>query len=154
MTDITLRTAKIEDLPTLLAFEQHIIEAERPYDETLRPDPISYYDIKGMIGDDDTEVIVAVHEEVIVASAYAAIREAKPYLRHTQYAYLGFMFVVPSYRGMGINGAIVDALKAWSQSRNINELRLDVYDENNSAIRAYKKAGFKKHLINMRISIS
>ena len=28
----------------------------------------------------------------------------------------------------------------------------DVYDVNNSAIKAYEKAGFKKHLINMRLN--
>lgn len=153
MNDISLRTARPEDLPVLLEFEQNIIRTERPYNETLRPDPIRYYDIEAMLGDTNTEVIVGIHDQVIVASAYATIREAKSYLSHEKFVYLGFMFVRPSYRGRGINGTIIDAIKSWSLSRNISELRLDVYDQNSSAIRAYEKAGFKKHLINMKLSI-
>jgi ribosomal protein S18 acetylase RimI-like enzyme len=42
-------------------------------------------------------------------------------------------------------------LKEWCRSQNITELRLDVYHDNPSAIRAYEKAGFKKHLVNMRL---
>jgi len=48
---------------------------------------------------------------------------------------------------------IIDALKAWALSCNITELRLDVYYANTSAIRAYEKAGFSQHLINMRLGI-
>lgn len=48
---------------------------------------------------------------------------------------------------------ILDGLKEWSKSKGITELRLDVYDANDSAIRAYEKAGFQRHLLNMRIRI-
>jgi ribosomal protein S18 acetylase RimI-like enzyme len=37
---------------------------------------------------------------------------------------------------------IIEALKEWCQSQNITELRLDVYNDNPSAIRA-EKVGFK-----------
>jgi hypothetical protein len=37
-----IRKATIDDLPVLLQFEQGIISAERPFDSTLLPDPISY----------------------------------------------------------------------------------------------------------------
>jgi len=44
-------------------------------------------------------------------------------------------------------------LKNWCKSKNLNEIQLQVYDENNSAIRAYEKAGFKKHMVIMRMEI-
>jgi GNAT superfamily N-acetyltransferase len=34
---------------------------------------------------------------------------------------------------------IIEALKEWCLSQNITELRLDVYNDNPSAIRAYEK---------------
>ncbi|WP_336622662.1 MULTISPECIES: hypothetical protein [unclassified Cellulophaga] len=41
MENIEIRIAKLEDLETLKSFEQGVILAERPFDETLKPDPIS-----------------------------------------------------------------------------------------------------------------
>jgi ribosomal protein S18 acetylase RimI-like enzyme len=61
--------------------------------------------------------------------------------------------VEPEYRGMGVNNLIIDALKSWSVSRNIYELRLHVYNDNTAAIRAYEKAGFEKHLLEMRVGL-
>ena len=56
-------------------------------------------------------------------------------------------------RGKGVNKMIVETLIQWSVSRNITELRLEVYYLNEAAIRAYEKTGFKKHLIEMRMGI-
>lgn len=153
MMNVVLREAKIEDLPTLLEFEQGIIQFERPYDETLKPDPISYYDIEEMIDAADVAVYVAEVDNQIVSSAYAKIKTGKPYLQHNEYVYLGFMFVRPAYRGKGINGMIMDKLKEWTKSKNLTEIRLDVYADNDAAIRAYEKAGLKKHMTTMRVRI-
>ena len=148
---IHFRAATLEDLPVLYEFEQGVIAAERPYDETLKTGHITYYDLKSMIESDEAEVIVAIIEKKIVGSGYADIRKSKPYLKHSRYAYLGFMYVIPEYRGNGINKKLIEELKNWAQAKNINEVRLDVYYDNHSAIKAYEKAGFKKHMINMRI---
>ena len=153
MNEITIRPAELTDLPILFAFEQGIVEAERPFDPTLKPGHINYYDIKAMIESADTEVLVAVCHKEIVGSAYAQIRSAKPYLQHEYYVYLGFMFVHPAYRGIGVNLKIMETIKDWARSKGITELRLDVYNDNHSAIKAYEKAGFVSHLINMRLGI-
>ncbi|MFT4566775.1 MAG: ribosomal protein S18 acetylase RimI-like enzyme [Saprospiraceae bacterium] len=153
MSDISIRRATQEDLEVLLEFEQGIVVAERPYDETLAGDPISYYDIGELIQSAEAEVLVAYESSVIIASGYAKIENAKPYLSHDKYGYLGFMYVEPVFRGRGINKLIVDGLFSWLRSQNIQEVRLDVYDENLGAIRAYEKVGFERHLLNMRISI-
>ena len=63
------------------------------------------------------------------------------------------MFVPKQHRGKQLNKLIIDALLKWCKSRNIFEIRLDVYDDNISAINAYDKIGFKKHMINMRLDI-
>jgi len=107
-----------------------------------------------MIESEESEVIVAEIDKVIIGSAYISIKEAKPYLKHTHYGYLGFMFVKPKFRGQGVNKKILEELKNWALKKGLTELRLDVYDENYSAIKAYEKAGFKKHMINMRMEIN
>ena len=150
---ITIRPAEITDLNTLLQFEQGVIRAERPFDSTLGDDPISYYDIKELITAPHILLLVAQAGEQIIGSGYARIEPAKAYNRHRQYAYLGFMYVDNAWRGRGVNQQILDGLKQWAKSQGIGELRLEVYQHNESAIRAYEKAGFAKHMILMRIGL-
>jgi GNAT superfamily N-acetyltransferase len=148
------RKARLEDLPTLLEFEQGIIRAERPMDPTIKEGQISYYDIGELIRGDDSEVFVVEYEGHIVASGYAKIKDDRHYLKHDKMGYLGFMFVPEEYRGNGLNKLIVDALLKWCKDRKIYEIRLDVYDVNAPALRAYEKTGFKRHMMHMRMDIT
>ncbi|WP_421811179.1 GNAT family N-acetyltransferase [Flagellimonas sp.] len=148
---VNIRTATMDDLPVLLNFEQEIIKAERPFDVTIKEEPISYYDIGEMIQDPKAQVVVAEVEDKIVASGYAIAKKARHYLDHEFYAYLGFMYTDEDYRGMGINAMIVEELKNWSNQKGFKEIRLTVYNENLPAIKAYEKVGFKKHIIEMRL---
>jgi ribosomal protein S18 acetylase RimI-like enzyme len=150
MQPITIRKAELNDLPALLVFEQGVISTELPFDPTLKREPTSYYDIEKMIVATDVELVVAELNGELIGSGYARIETAKPYLQHRQHAYLGFMYVVPQQRGKGVNKMIMEALKKWSAAQQITELRLDVYYDNESAIRAYEKSGFKKHMVSMR----
>jgi len=154
MDDITYRSATLEDLPTLLEFEQGIILAERPFDTTLKPDPISYYDLKELILSKKAEVLVAEHNNVLIGSGYAKIMTSKPYHTHAQHAYLGFMYVKPNYRGQGVIQNITEGLKNWSRANHVFEARLEVYNDNASAIKAYEKSGFTKNLVEMRMPLN
>ena len=153
MQKIIIRKARRTDLEKLLSFEHEIIAAERPFDPTLKQEKIHYYDIEQMILTPNIEVLAAEIDLEIVGSGYARIAAAKPYLNHETYAYLGFMYTDMNYRGIGVNSKIIESLKEWCRSQNVFELRLDVYNDNASAIKAYEKVGFKKHLINMRIGL-
>lgn len=154
MDTINIRKATHEDLEQLLIFEQGVIAAERPFDTTLKPDPINYYDLKTMLTASHVHLVVAELDSKIIASGYARIEESKAYVKHEQYAYLGFMYVLPEHRGKGINKLIIDELKTWTASQGLTEIRLDVYYENESAIKAYEKIGFKKHMIEMRFNLN
>lgn len=153
MQEIIIRKATLNDLETLLRFEQGVITTERPFDPTLKPKDTRYYDIEAMIAADHIELLVAESGGQLVGSGYARIEESKPYLQHKQHSYLGFMYVEPAHRGKGINKMIIEALKEWSVSKKITEMRLDVYVENTGAIKAYEKVGFEKHMVEMRMEL-
>ncbi|MEP6711478.1 MAG: GNAT family N-acetyltransferase [Ferruginibacter sp.] len=150
MENIIIRKATTKDLPVLLTFEQGVIHAERPFDSTLKKGQTQYYNIEEMIAAAHIELLVAEFNSDIISSGYARIENSKPYLQHQQHAYLGFMYTLPQYRGKGINNMIIEVLKTWSLAQGITELRLDVYDGNAGAIKAYEKAGFARHMIEMR----
>jgi GNAT superfamily N-acetyltransferase len=154
MQELIVRRATDADLPTLYRFEQGVIEAERPFDPTLKPEGVNYYDLPALMASPDAELLVAEFEGELIGSGYARLETSKPYLKHSRHAYLGFMYVEPSFRGMGVNRAILRALEAWSLSRGVSELRLDVYADNSVAARAYASAGFAPLLIEMRKSVT
>lgn len=153
MQNLKIRKAISSDLPLLRLFEQGVIEAERPFDKTLKPDPIQYYDLDLMLIAKHIHLVVAEVDGQPVASGYARIEDAKPYNAHAKHAYLGFMYTVAEHRGKGINQEIIKELKRWAKEQGIAELRLDVYYSNASAIRAYEKAGFSKHMVAMRADV-
>ncbi|HEU4858345.1 MAG TPA: GNAT family N-acetyltransferase [Chitinophagaceae bacterium] len=153
MNEIKIRKALPDDLDQLLLFEQDLIKTERPFDPTIKADPVNYYDLKTMLTASHIEVVVAETDKRIIASGYARIESSKPFLKHKQHAYLGFMYVLPEYRGRGLNKKIIDALKDWAALQNINEFRLDVYYDNAYAIKAYEKVGFSKYLLEMRFNL-
>ena len=153
MSEIKIRKATLLDLKQLLVFEQDLIKAERPFDPTLKPDPINYYDLKSLLTSPLAEVLVAEADNKVIASGYVRIDRSKPFLKHSTHAYLGFMYVLPEYRGQGINKQIMDALKDWAVSKNITEFRLEVYYDNISAIKAYEKIGFSRYSLEMRYNL-
>lgn len=148
-----VRKATLNDLPTLLVCEQGVIEAERPFDPTIQEGSINYYNISELITSNESDVFVVDLDNEIVASGYAKIKTDRHYLKHKYQGYLGFMFVSKQHRGKQLNKLIIDELLKWCKERGIFEIRLDVYEDNVSAIKAYEKVGFKKHMINMRLDI-
>ncbi|NCD68824.1 GNAT family N-acetyltransferase [Mucilaginibacter agri] len=153
MDNLNIRQASLSDLDTLLTFQQGVVNAERPFDSTIKPGNIIYYDIAELINSADTGIFVAELEGEVIGCGYAQIRNAKVYLKHNQYIHLGFMYVLPDYRGQGVNSKIIDALGQWSLDRGITEIRLEVYAENASALKAYEKAGFSPHMLEMRMEL-
>lgn len=152
--DIVIRRAVNADLPKLETFLQFLVEAERPFDPTLKEGEIFYYSIQELILDNKTEVLVMEYNNELIGCGYAQIRSAKPYQKHELFGYLGFMFVDPDFRGNGLNNLLLNDLKKWVLSQGITEVRLEVYHDNEAAVKAYEKAGFKQILTTMRCDIS
>lgn len=154
MNSTITRSATLNDLPVLAEFLQMLVNAERPFDVTLQEGDLIYYDLKELIERDNSELMVLENAGRLVGCGYAQIRQAKPYLTHKEYAHLGFMFVLPEFRGQGLNQQLIEGLLAWVRLKGLTEVRLQVYTENSAAIRAYEKAGFKQILTEMRHELS
>lgn len=153
MSEVIIKSAKLEDLEVLFKFEQGIIEYERQFDDSLKEEHFHYYDLKSLILSEESEVVVATQNDKLIGSAYGKILKSKPYKNHNKHVYIGFVFVEPEYRGLGVSKLILEAIRTWAVSKEIFEIKLDVYADNISAVNAYEKFGFKKDLINMRMKI-
>jgi ribosomal protein S18 acetylase RimI-like enzyme len=151
MNEPTLRQATTADHSPLLALEQALIEAERPFDSTLKPGAVCYYDIMHFIEDPNTFLVVADVQGRVVGAGYVQLRSSNDYYSHDQHGYLGFIFVDAEYRGMGLANRIIDRLKAWANERGVTYFTLDVYADNQAALAAYERAGFKRVAVKMAL---
>lgn len=149
---IQLRAASPADKPALLALEQDMIEAERPFNTTLKAGDTYYYDLDHFINDDQTLLLVAEVSGEIIATGYLQIRTSKPSLKHEREGYLGFIFVIDAYRGQGVSKRIMQQLIDWAKAQGVHDFYLDVYARNQSAIRAYEKLGFEASSVAMKLS--
>lgn len=146
---IHIRQAEHTDLGVLREFEQGVINAEREFASNLREGKQQYYDLEGMLDSPSSAVMVGERDGQICVSGYARIEDNKPYFYPERYAYLGFMYVRPEYRGQALIVKLIDGLIEWSKSREISTFKLDAYVQNESAIRAYEKLGFKSEMVQM-----
>lgn len=150
---LILRQARDDDYPSLVALEQKVIGAERPYNTSLKEQDAYYYDIKKLISDRDSRLVVGELSGDIVATGYLQVRRSKPALDHDYHGYLGFMYVAEQCRGLGLNKLILQELVGWGQQRGLTDFYLDVYTNNNSAVRAYEKFGFRGSLLEMKLHL-
>lgn len=150
--DLQLRPAVMADKPTLLALEQAMIEAERPFNKWIKNGDTYYYDLDHFIQSEQTQLLVAEVSGDIIATGYLQIRTSKPSVKHEREGYLGFMFVIDAYRGRGVIKMIMQRLMDWAKAQGVEVFFLDVYAQNQSAIRAYEKLGFKASSVSMKLS--
>jgi ribosomal protein S18 acetylase RimI-like enzyme len=150
---ISIRTANLDDLETLLQFEQGVIAFERPLDSFLADGDLSYYNIPHLITSKKSHLIVGVLNNELVASGYIRLEDSKEYHKNSKHGYIGFIFVKPAFRGQRISSLILESLKEWAKEKGLKELRLDVYSNNVGAIKAYERFGLINSLVNMRMNI-
>jgi ribosomal protein S18 acetylase RimI-like enzyme len=150
---ITFREALNTEVDSLRELEQKVVEAERPYNVSIKRDNPTYYDLEHLISSESACVLVAEDSNKIVGTGYVQIRTSKASLMHEKHGYLGFMYVEPSHRGLGLNKLIMDKLIAWGKEQGLCDFYLDVYTENQPAIRAYEKSGFRQSMVEMKLSL-
>lgn len=158
-----IRPATHEDLPTLLNFEQGIIAAERPFDPSNKEVDVHYYRLNEMLLAENVHLVVA-EEQVsekqtsekhgtIIGCGYVRIEDAEEFKKRPLHAYIGFLYLEEAHRGKGVMQSVLQHLEAWAVDRGVLELILEVYYDNQAAVRSYERFGFQKRMILMRKSL-
>jgi ribosomal protein S18 acetylase RimI-like enzyme len=154
MKNIYFRQAAEKDRALLLGFEQNLIAHERAFDLNLKAADALYYNMDYLLHDPRVHFIVAIdnsaNNDTPVACGYVKLlpnatnKYADPY-----YGYVGFMYTEPTYCGKGIAQQVLKHLIAWSEQQEVTQIVLEVYEKNQSAVRAYEKAGFETLMSTM-----
>ena len=150
---IKIRTATHNDLPTLLEFEQGLVEAERPMDPLLKREKTHYYNLPAMLDNKQVEIVIAEIDGKPVGCGYGKIIKSLQCFTYEYFCYLGFMYTIPEARRKGVNQAVMEYLYKWSESQGVHEVRLNVYPNNPAAIKSYERSGMETGLLLMRVDL-
>jgi ribosomal-protein-alanine N-acetyltransferase len=118
-----IRPIREQDLPRVMEIE--VQSFSMPWKEST---------FRGLIKRTDTDVLVAEGEAGVLgyAAAWTVIDQAE----------LGNVAVDPRARGLGVGGALVDAVVEHVRGRGAEELFLEVRESNHSAQSIYRHRGF------------
>jgi len=150
--DLTIRLATLSDLDVLREFEQGVIGVERAFAPRTKAETI-YYNLEQLIHSDQSILCVAEIDAQPVASGYAKIEKSHDYYQHDYHAYVGFLYVLPEFRGKGVIGQVEAYLCSWAKEMGVDQVELEVYAENRAAVRAYEKRGYQDFVVRMVKSI-
>ena len=95
--------------------------------------------------------LVAEREKEIIACGFGKLKIDDQWTSNKYVGYIGLIFVQKAYRRKGIGKKILNQIITWFKKKKIKNISLKVYAKNKKAINAYKKSGFKDHIIEMRL---
>ncbi|HPF73356.1 MAG: ribosomal protein S18-alanine N-acetyltransferase [Rhodanobacteraceae bacterium] len=122
----TLRTARAADLPILQVLES-LFPGDRLSARQLRHHLSNPHAVMRVI---ETEYALAGYSLLLTRSGSQAAR-------------LYSIAVAPAFRGQGMGRQLLDDVVAQARARGCNELRLEVRQDNEPAIRLYREYGFQ-----------
>jgi GNAT superfamily N-acetyltransferase len=149
---ITIRKARLIDLPRLVALEQEFDRDERQ--AVLEENPaikrymrksnarFSAARMRKWIRSSNTRVVIAENDAMPCGYSVAWIATNPAIFRPKRYGFIGIIFVQREYRGHKISSLMVKDVYAWFSKRGIKDVFLTVLSDNKYARAIYAKWGF------------
>lgn len=89
-------------------------------------------------------VVLVVVDKEIIGYMIASIQGKNPYLKYRKRATLEDAYVIPSFRKQGIGRRMFMKIIRWLKDKKVERISVSVNAKNTSAIKAWKKYGFKE----------
>jgi len=155
--NVSVRPARPEDLVALAHLLDEVIAFHHQEDPTQFRGPEAAEHARYLeerFQDPDAAVFVAEDQDVLAGIAITVIREAPPFLNPNRFVLLENLAVASKFRRTGVGRKLVDAAVLWARARDMQELDLNVYEFNHSAIRFYEAIGFQTVSRRMKRTLS
>ena len=136
--DVVVRKIEVGDAPS---FWEALAGVSRERKYLLRTEPPPFERTEAFVRssvENDHAHYLAVQGQAVVGEA-SIIPLSRPTMTHV--GVLG-MFVVADYRGRGIGGQLLNKVTQHAWSGGLKRLELEVFADNEPAIRLYKKHGY------------
>jgi GNAT superfamily N-acetyltransferase len=137
--DFHARRGTPSDLEKLVSFA--IAEAEEA-EKTARPQELIREGVRVGLTDDSVALYwVLEKEDSEIIGNLSVVKEWSNW-NAGYYWWIQSMFLLPGYRGKGLMGKLLEAVKEVARQEGAVDLRLYVHIGNERAIKAYRKSGF------------
>jgi len=134
-----VRSANLDDLPALTAFT--LAEARAAEGRELDPERVLSGVRAGLADPQRARYWVLVDETGNPAGSISIVPEWSDW-QAGDYWWVQSVYLAPEVRGMGLLGRLLAAVKLAAVQAGALELRLYVHRGNQTAVRAYRRAGF------------
>jgi RimJ/RimL family protein N-acetyltransferase len=148
---VTLRVVRWEDLDGLLSFINSLVKEKRGdsrsglytgFDKTVTREEEAKWLAQALVGIERGEAINTIAEIGGQIIANGEVRRGK-YKDTRHHGHVG-LTMISEYRGQGIGRRIIETLVRESRRAGLKTLDVEFLAENETARRAYAKAGFKQ----------
>jgi ribosomal protein S18 acetylase RimI-like enzyme len=104
---------------------------------------------RDLIKSDDSQVLVALDKDNVVAYSIAQILKRPPIAKYPAYGFISHLCVKSEYRRKGLGKWILEKILEWFKSRQIDRIELTVVAKNQIGYSFWKKQGFEVFLYRM-----
>ncbi|WP_410615255.1 GNAT family N-acetyltransferase [Amycolatopsis sp. lyj-109] len=145
---MTVSECRPEDVPELLLSAAALFAEDGghhdPFMDTGWParEGRAYY--AGLVEDPECLCLLA---DAGAGHLVGRLRRPDPLRPGAVTAVLESMRVAPDRRRQGVGGALVDAFLSWARERGANEMTVQAYAQNASAVAFYRSRGFRPFLV-------
>lgn len=123
-TSISIRTAELDDLKTLLKFEQGVIKVARPLDPFLDNGAVRYGNVPKLITAKNIHFITATTKKELITCGHIKLEKTQHYHKKLTHGYVGFIYVKPSLRGQRVSVLILESLKKLVDKKRYQTVKL------------------------------
>lgn len=96
-----------------------------------------------VLADDNSIIVVAEIEDIVVGFVHAGISEIKhPLLKSYNSGYISDLVVERNFRNQGIGVKLLDSVENWHIDNSVYEVSLTVFSFNSRAEKFYQRNGF------------
>ncbi len=144
---LNIREGQPSDLAEITRFDQQLMVFDQTFDPTLNLSwPLSqggqeFY--KARLSRAEGIAWIAEDEGRMVGYLLGCLNQSAEYSRPEVTAEIECLYVDPSRRGEGIGGRLIERFEAWAQAAGARRLRVTVSAANRSALRFYRRRGFR-----------
>ena len=153
---ITIRPARPEDHPAILAFLVELQDFERPFYDGLRDGAESaeeYFSIVSRAVEDKNGKILIAEFEGRPAGFTAFWREVDDDVLLSEdarpHCYVSDVYVRSAFRGQDFGRALLDAAEQYCHVQGLDRLRLNVIADNQNARKAYEAQGYRPVVLTL-----
>jgi ribosomal protein S18 acetylase RimI-like enzyme len=151
MGQITIRPARLQDLPALLALHRILDELQRPWRVfPLRRDFHAQIEarFRADVERDDVAFLVAADGADLVGMAVGEVGRPSSFSDEAAVE-VSSVVVDSAHRNRGVAGALVREILGFARARGVSRMTVRVFAQNEDAVRFWSGIGFGTRIVQM-----